>query len=710
MNVKKPSFLNFPLGRKKAQVTLFIILGIIIVIGAGIYFAVRQSVTKSELAPGLELTLEEVPIEFRPVSSFVETCLTQIAQEGITKLGERGGFINLVQNGINTKQDTTNSDAVQFSPNSDYSVPYWWHLSSDNKCSGDCAFTIIPENKLYLKKKPAKTSIESQMEEYIQANLRSCLNNFQTLEQQGFTIQEKGEIMPKVVVAEDDIVVYIEYPLQVQKQATEELSKFFVRLPINIKRIYDMAFQLTNFEGEYHFIERDVLNLIVGFSAVDKEKLPPMSETKFRIGKLTTWKKSRVKENLINMLASYIQLLQVYGTRNYQPYIFPGNSLLESLYNRGMLVPGSEDYSSLEVRFNYNPFWNIYFDLNCDGETCKPESVITDFLTLIGVQNYNFIYDLSFPVEVEIYDPQAFNNRGYTFKFFLEANIRQNSPMKTSFVPLRGIFTETTMLCDDNKRNSGDITINVNDPLTKEGIDDVQIVYSSYEENCLIGSTENGTYVGKFPIMLGGVVSLLKDDYLSYSQKFDTKLNTENQLDIALQPKLTKKFIVKKRLVAKSDSYWNLDGEADLREDEEAYVTLRRQSSLEEGEFSTTAMYSGNQTEMGEIDIAPGVYELSIELIYNKPIRIPSRTIKKEDESFTIQEFNLDEGFRVGGAAINVTFTKEFLKYNEVVFYALNPDIVGVPESQRILEDLAYVSNANELSQLYKGSIMPKPR
>lgn len=693
---------------KKAQVTVFIILGIVILAGAALYYLTKTEVIAGKLSPQTELAVEEIPAEFTPVSLLMESCIEQTAEEGLAKIGERGGFIDLVKNGINTIEDTTSSDAVQFSPGSEYSVPYWWYMDSDNDCSAGCSFEAIPENKLYLKKKADKPSIESQLEDYIKENLKRCLNGFEDLKAQGFEIEEKGDITASVTIAENDMTVYIDYPIQAKKEGKKDISKFLVSIPLNIKRIYDLALLITNMEGEHHFIERDVLNLIVGFSGVDENRLPPMSETKFRVGQLTTWKKSKVEENIKNMLASNVQLLQMYGTRNYEPYTFPGNSLLESLYNAGMLIPGSEEYSELDVRFSYNPFWKIYFTLNCKGEICRPESVATDLFALIGIQNYNFVYGLSFPVEVEIYDPYALNNKGYRFKFFLEGNIRANDVLKSDFEKIEGVSLETTMLCDEDKRTSGDITINVKDYVTNEGIDDAQIVYSSYEENCLIGSTEKGVFKGKFPVMLGGTITLLKEDYSTYSQRFDTKLGRNDKLDIKLKPKLTKKFVVRKRLMTKQGNMWVLGSEAALRPEEEASIILSRKENLQEEDFTTSAIYSGNQTGPSEILITPGAYDITINLAYNNQIRIPESKRKIDDKEYTIQEFIIDEGFRVGGASINYTFTKDDLKKDEVTFYVLDPDIVAIPESQRVIEDMNAASNVDELSQKYKGSLVPK--
>ncbi len=692
----------------RGQITIFIIIGIIILASVGLYLAIRSETIKEELSPEIELTIEEVPIEFRPVSHFIEGCIQQIAEEGLTKLGERGGFIDLVDNEIITTDVPTLSDAVQFSPGSEYSVPYWWHLDSPNECSGNCQFTSIPENKLFLKKRNNRVSIESQMEDYIKENLYVCIDNFRILESQGFEIEEKGDISPTVTIAANDIIFFLNYPVQAKKAGIEDLENFFIRVPLNMNRIYQVAKDLTEMEGVHHFLERDVLNLIVGFSGVDKDRLPPMADTKVRIGNAVTWKKTEVGKNIENMLASNIQLLQVYGTNNYIPYSFPGNSLLESLYNRGMLVPGSEDWSDLEVRFNYLPWWEIYFDMNCDGDTCKPESLVSDLVALMGIQQYNFIYDLSFPVEVEITDPTIVTNESYKFRFFLEANIRQNEPMATDFNPIEGIFEETTMLCEENKRTSGDITINAKDFVNNHAVDGVQVIYSSLQENCMIGTVENGTFKGKFPVMLGGTVGFLKENYLTYSRRFDTELNKRDRIDVNLKPILTKSFVVKKKLKEKVNDVWKFTGkEVELTSDENASIRLTRKPSPNEGEFSSAALYQGTQTEPSDIQIAPGTYDINVDLTYNKDIVVPPRFIEADGQRHYLNGTTLEKGFRIGGTSINHTFSKEELQKDLITFYVINPDIVSIPESQRVLEDITEISDIDSQAQRYKGRLRP---
>jgi hypothetical protein len=282
--------------------------------------------------------------------------------------------------------------------------------------------------------------------------------------------------------------------------------------------------------------------------------------------------------------------------------------------------------------------------------------------------------------------------------------------MKTEFSPTSALFLDSTMLCDENKRTSGNITINIKDELSGKPVPSVQVAHSSYQENCLIGEAGNGSFVGRFPVMLGGTVSFLANDYISFTQRFDTKLDENDELDVNLKPIITKNFTVTKRLMKKSGSVWILGEEANLTADEEAIVTLSKKEDLQEGDFSSSAVFYGNQSGNSEIKLSPGAYDISVSLFYNKPLRIPPSTRQYGDEEVPIPEFNMDQGFRIGGLSFNYTFTKADLQKDEITFYVLNPDIASIPEEQRVVEDLNIMGEVDELSQKYKGVLVPKFR
>src|SRR3989338_777231 len=692
---------------KKGQVTIFIILGIIILIGAGLFYVIRSESIKEDLDTEVLKAVEQIPVEFRPVAAFIEGCLEDTAKEGLKKLGERGGFIDLIDNGIITKEAPTESAAVQQAKGSSLAAAYWWYLDSPNYCETDCSFGIVPEQKLALKKNPSKVSIESQLEDYIKESLQSCIENFAVPRSQGFTVTEKSPPSPTVQITENDVIVLIDYPLEVERASKKELSKFYTRLPVNMNRIFTIAKDITDMEAERHILERHALNLMLGFSGISDKKLPPMSDTRFSLGTPVTWRRSQVKENMAKMLTSNIKLLRVYGTKNHIPYPFAAGSLFDGLYNNGMLIPGSDDYGDIEVILNYNPLWDMYFDLNCNGEECRPESFMSDLVTLIGFHNYNFVYDLSFPVEVEIYDTSAYNGQGYRFKYFLEANIRDNDPLTANYSGLEGEFTESTMLCDENKRTSGEVSIDTFDYMTGGKLDGVQIGYSSLEETCLIGATQEGNFEGKFPVMLGGVVSFIKEGYLTESRRLDTSLGIEDTLAIKLKPKLDKAFTVKKVVMAKK-GIWQIENESNLTSDEQAIISLIRIPELEEQPFSTSAVYWINMSEPASLQIIPGRYEMKIDLTYGKEIKIPPGKIEFEGKEYPINGTTLGEGFRTGGISLNYTFTKEALAKDEIIFFVLNPDIISIPESQRSIEDVNFIAGIDETARMNRANLLPK--
>src|SRR3990167_8250821 len=67
---------------KRGQITIFIILGIIIVGGILIYFLFRGS-----------MGIDGVSTEFEPVYDLYLSCLEDTASQGVSLLGEQAGYI-----------------------------------------------------------------------------------------------------------------------------------------------------------------------------------------------------------------------------------------------------------------------------------------------------------------------------------------------------------------------------------------------------------------------------------------------------------------------------------------------------------------------------------------------------------------------------------------------------------------------------------------
>src|SRR3989338_3468827 len=105
---------------------------------------------------------------------------------------------------------------------------------------------------------------------------------------------------------------------------------------------------------------------------------------------------------------SYVPFIQAENSLNYKK-IATGNDYQDKLYNLMLLPEISKD---LSFSFNYLG-WPSYFDINSEGELITPTSASTSFKSFFfGMQQYEFYYDVSYPVVVEIKNPDDLNKRG----------------------------------------------------------------------------------------------------------------------------------------------------------------------------------------------------------------------------------------------------------------------------------------------------------
>ena len=345
-------------------------------------------------------------------------------------------------------------------------------------------------------------------------------------------------------------------------------------------------------------------------------------------------------------------------------------------------------------------------------------------LQVFGIQNYNFVYDLSFPVLVSINDPSALAGNGYLFQFMLESNIRSNSPLQANFTPVEAIDMEESMFCDVDKRNSGIITINATSP-DNIGLDDVQIAYSCAGQSCYIGGTKKGALEAKFPICLGGIVSFSKEDYLGNYQYLDTELGKSSGMNVVLEPLRERKFVVKKKMIEKIGrdfmgswiGYWQPTlREKELSENEEAIVTLTRKGSLHDDDYLTTATIQGPQE--GDISLYSGDYDIEISVIARDRLVIPEKEesaggvlgIGEKEYTLPRVEFNETSPYISGGLKMSYSFTKDNLYNDVIVFNVIGIDLEGVDEANRALDDLDEMNKIEDYSQAYASTLMPEFR
>ena len=168
--------------KKRGQVTVFIIVGIIILaISAGTFFIVKK-VTAEKLEVGKEAA---IPMGAEGVKSYIENCLENTAEEAI--------HYNFLTGGIYLPTFITFYE--------EWTIPYYFYLGEDAH--------------------PLKEQVEDGISRYVEDNLAICLRNFKSFA--GLAVKaEVPEV--KTVIQKKKVEVTLKMPVEIR--SGEQIKKW----------------------------------------------------------------------------------------------------------------------------------------------------------------------------------------------------------------------------------------------------------------------------------------------------------------------------------------------------------------------------------------------------------------------------------------------------------------------------------------------------
>lgn len=661
---------------KKAQVTIFIIIGIVILFAfAGILYFTKNVVKEGLTAEG-EPIITSVPQEFQPVQTFTENCLNQLGKKGLLILGQQGGYISPNLVGKYSSSNPTETDGINLEP---INVPYW-HYNKNPNADNKIIFSSL-KPKLYAKEDSAM-SIESQLSRFVKEKLDGCLKNYSAFEDQGFNFVLPKSKEVEVKVADGTVNFWLKMPVTAKKgEAEASLDQFYVKVPLNLKLYYQVADEITQVEQNYSFLELQALDLIATYSATDINKLPPTEAVTFDLISSVSWSEADIKEKMKRLLISNVPMLRYLGSDNFYRYEYKPSATaavvtdLSELYQKNYdntILP-LELGTGLETSFDYFG-WEPYFDLADKNGIIKPSDYAAQFWILnFHTQQYRSSYDISYPVLITLRDPKALNGESYSFVFALESNLRNSQAVKDGeTVPAPIIPTAKSMVCDESKKTTELVKTIVVDSFTKEPLEAVQIGFSiPNQDDCMMGLTDtNGEFESKYPPVYGGVGSYFKEGYLNSFYPIDTysykknpgiigyalsgypqkaiSLNKIKAVNITVKKKNLEKCIGNKCFTqslfgSPEDSVYSYQPEMldskhswvfinqpkALGEKETATLILRRVGDLEplvkSDDFVATVNIKGNSqgNALAEINLVPGMYEVTALITDEQELLIP---------------------------------------------------------------------------------------
>jgi hypothetical protein len=480
---------------KRAQLTVFIIIGIVILltIGMTVYLTTQKIVKPVE---------EEVivPEDVRPVYEHVQSCANEIARDALGLLGLQGGFISLP--GIIERTPTAYIPADSANL---FKVPLWYYEGEDRT--------------------PSVGYMEREISRYLNERLSECADGFEQFKPE-YAVTLQGNASTRTVIAEDSVIVRVSWPLELRAaDRTTRLNDFVVRMPVRLRQMWELANATMATENDKTPFE----NLTIDLMAADSANIP-MDGFTIECG-VKRWNLNEVRKRLDTVLYYNIPTARVKNTQ-YSPFAESASTYeaLRKDYQRMTkeLIQGNEKPTppkraapndayqyfkllfdvgarptDLKMGFEYQPAWGLQINAQpSEGATLKSNAGkgTSKYLRFLCINQWHFAYDIIYYVKATVRDDNAFDGKGYTFQFAFPVLINDNAAERIAFgaKKFQSLDFGAPEFCDTLGTQPADIRAfgaMEGVPVLME-LPDARITYTCVDQECDLGSTQSdgGTY------------------------------------------------------------------------------------------------------------------------------------------------------------------------------------------------------------------------
>lgn len=513
---------------KKAQVTLFVVIGLALLIIGGLALFLIQNNT-----PEISYEIKETD----ELNSMIKQCLNDLSKEAIIIAGRNSGFVYPEELPLEHDFIATKSNYLNFGTGV---LPYWYYVDDNSGTSKSFKPPLCYDINCISQNNFGYGSIQQQIQYYINSKIQTCAN----IEKfEGIVDIQRSYPSSYVEIAKETIIINLNWPHNITKSGkTEKFEDFTLSHEVRLADMYQLADKIVNNERYDTQFSDQTMSMISLYSGID-DILPPISAITYSsaLGSNKIWLAIDVKNIISNEIIPLMQLFQITNTENYQEYSSDSDNSIfeEGIYSGFDIIADEEMVSGLKPKFIIPPN-EPQVTINQGQQVIRAEKLTSgsDFLLkLMGlsVNRYKAIYSLSYPVVFTIYDKEAFNGEGFEFSVAFEVNIWNNKPSSTPFDEYQANFrsNEDSTFIDLYELDDEEFTVRVKNRRTGEGIRGATVSYLCVEEN-ILGRTDSEGYVsGKIPYcLMGGEFSVFHIDYSDISMPFDHD-GTIHELDFS---------------------------------------------------------------------------------------------------------------------------------------------------------------------------------
>jgi hypothetical protein len=380
--------------KKRGQVSIFAILGIILVLAVALIIVFQEEITTF-------LPERIFPSQTSAVERFIEGCVENVAQDGLFLLGAQGGYVWLPPD-INDNPRATVDLGLR--------VPLWEYRG---------------ENRI-----PTLHGMETQLGRYVDENLRECLGDLSEFAE--VDIVEKGELITTVDITDQLVLFTVDFPLDIKnKEGTiiKEITSFQTDIDFKLKRMHEVAEAIMLKESQQLKFEQIAVDLI----ALDPDI--PLVGTDLSCSR-KVWVKSDVERKLKELLRTNMPAVRIDSTAYVdvprdQPYVL----------NHYVWDATEIPYNDISVGITFNE--NLPFAMEVgprSGQLLRSGQLRgQDLASFVCLQQWNFVYDLEFPLVVTVED----SKNDYTLQFAFLVQVVDNRGNRDPLVQQVSSFAET---------------------------------------------------------------------------------------------------------------------------------------------------------------------------------------------------------------------------------------------------------------------------
>jgi len=541
---------------RKGQITIFIIIGIIMLLSIALVVFIRTQTTIFRPEPPV------LPTEVQPIKNHIDACIEQLGAEAANMIGSTGGYVDFPQAIVSDRLSY-----LEFSPLERSKNPYWYYQG---------------ERRI-----PPLNFMAGEINDYVTENLKECIGNLEVFREQ-YIIEERGSINTETTLGDEGIPIKVYYPLTISDKLgvkITDLDEFNIVVPYRLKTAYEIAVQIMEAEQAQAKLEDLTIDLI----SLDNDI--PLANMELRCDK-RRWKISEIEDKLKLLLRYDLPLLRVDKT-DYEPV--PEN--MPYVQNHYIWDVTDISYPGFRVGFTYDESWPIDFYVRPNQGDYIESGMQkgTEIISWFCVQLWKFTYDVRYPVLVTVTDEKT----GYGFSFSFRVLINSNRANREEFGT--SAFEFTTRITEEEY--CGDRTTPMEifsyDEVNgdRQPIAGVDISFTCLRYRCSgLGTTEYkyggavASVVAELPYCSWGIVRGEKEGY----KTGETFASTEQagDVNVYLVPLRTiKNYEVVKHKAEIVNNVWVVsDIEEPLADDESAVITIKRDGHETSGTYPATEL------------------------------------------------------------------------------------------------------------------------